>query len=422
MEKNALESIRYHQRAIKNGPDIAEREYTMKKALHPNQLKKLLTIAGLSQREAAQETNIPEGTFRHYVAGDQVIPRRDRVKIAQVIGCDIQALAPQYDVQDQLPSKLKGKTASFEADEYFAFGSVKTNIIILDGDGTDVYIPENIHTFYDPQPATFFDEVIQAKKQIQQEQEERKRSGKPYQWNGAKVLLSRIVISREPVHEQMTLSLWFKPRDHYIGLATRRCLEDPAFRQKYLPDDWSAPVTGLSCSMGIHLTVVSSDGYAILAQRGQHQSVHQNMFSCSISEGISPSFDRSTTGPAPDLYRCACRGLAEELGLLETDYSEIQMLSLSVDTQYALYGLHGLVKVNKRAEEIIRNWQTGVKDKQENKKLFVVPFTPSAISSFVVSHQPFSGGLISIYHSLVHEFGKAQVNAAISHVSQEEGC
>ncbi|WP_146505453.1 hypothetical protein [Thermosporothrix hazakensis] len=114
--------------------------------------------------------------------------------------------------------------------------------------------------------------------------------------------------------------------------------------------------------------------------------------------------------------------MAEELGLLETDYSEIQMLSLSVDTQYALYGLHGLVKVNKRAEEIIRNWQTGVKDKQENKKLFVVPFTPSAISWFVVSHQPFSGGLISIYHSLVHEFGKAQVNATISHASQEEGC
>src|SRR5215472_19159601 len=78
----------------------------MQEASHPNKLRMLLALAGLNQREAAREAGIPEGTLRHYVAGEQVIPRRDRVKLAQVIGCDIQDLAPQYNGQDDIPKKL----------------------------------------------------------------------------------------------------------------------------------------------------------------------------------------------------------------------------------------------------------------------------------------------------------------------------
>jgi len=142
------------------------------------------------------------------------------------------------------------------------------------------------------------------------------------------------------------------------------------------------------------------------------------MFDSSVSEAVSPSFYRSTTSQAPDVYRCACRGLAEELALQESiDFSssDILFLSFSVDTHYALYGLRGMVKVNKSFEEILRNWHAGVKDKMENKKIFAVPFTPQEVCSFVFSHEPFSpGGLVCLYHALVHEFGREQVNSAIS--------
>ncbi|MGB8343394.1 MAG: hypothetical protein WCD86_00845, partial [Ktedonobacteraceae bacterium] len=94
----------------------------------------------------------------------------------------------------------------------------------------EAYLSANIHTYYDPQPATFFDEVMQAKKQIQQEQDEKRQNGEPSQWNGEKYHLSKIVINREPIRESITLGLWFKPRDHYTGLATRRCLDNPDFR------------------------------------------------------------------------------------------------------------------------------------------------------------------------------------------------
>ena len=324
--------------------------------------------------------------------------------------------SPQTSSYTMTDEKIKRVPSFEEWNGCFSFGRLKTTTIVLDGDGTEAYLPANIHTHYDPEPAPFFKEVIQAKRQIQQEQEENQQHGKPYQWNGEKYHLSKIVMSREPLYESMVLGLWFKPRDHYTGLATRRCLDNPDFRKKYVPDDWSTPVIGMSCSMGVDLIVVSSDGYAFLTQRGQNQSVHQGMFHSSVSEGVSPSFDRSTVGQAPDLYKCACRGISEELGIHEpADFSlsAIQFLSFSVDTHYALYGLRGMVKVNKTAEDILRNWRAGVKDKMENKKIFAVPFTPQDVCSFVFSHEPFAG-LICLYHALVHEFGREEVNSVIS--------
>ena len=316
-----------------------------------------------------------------------------------------------------------GNQVTFSPDGHFSFGKIKTNSLVLDGDGTEAYLPTNIRTHYDPVPATFFEEVMQAKKQIQGEQEEKQQKGETYQWNGEKYHLSKIVLSREPIHESMTLGLWFKPRDHYTGLATRRCLDEPDFRIKYIPEDWdwSSPIVGFSCSLGIDLAVVTADGYVLLVQRGRHQSVHQEMFTASVSEAVSPAFDRSTSGHAPDLYRCASRGLAEELGLYETtDFalSDILLLNFSVDTHYALYGLRGMVKVKKKANEILQDWQNGVRDKIENKKIFAVPFTPQEVCSFVFSHERWAGGgLICLHHTLAHEFGRKEIDRIISSYS-----
>ena len=95
---------------IKSRADIAKKGRAMQEAPHPNKLRVLLAGAGLTQREVARESGIPEGTLRHYVAGEQVIPRRDRIKLAHVIGCDIQNLAPQYDIQGDMPKRSASKT------------------------------------------------------------------------------------------------------------------------------------------------------------------------------------------------------------------------------------------------------------------------------------------------------------------------
>ena len=47
-----------------------------------------------------------------------------------------------------------------------------------------------------------------------------------------------------------------------------------------------------------------------------------------VVEGLSRPIDRGANGEAPDVYRCAFRGLAEELGLRE---SEQKLMPLSVN-------------------------------------------------------------------------------------------
>jgi DNA-binding Xre family transcriptional regulator len=397
-----------------------------RKARETHTLRALARDARMNMRELAQEARIGESTL-HTWAKQGFIPKREAIlSLAHVLGCepdDLIHLVPDGNTQED-KSKNLGRGYTIALDTHFAFGKLKTTTMVLDGNGEEAYDPVNIHTHYDPQPATFFEEVRQAKEQIEREQAQKRMNGEPYQWNGEKYHLSKIVVSREPVREHMTLGLWFKPRDHFTGLATRRCLADPAFREKYLTDDhdWYTPIAGMSMSMGIDITVISADGYAILTQRGAHLSVHQNAFHSSVSEAVSPAFDQNTTSQAPDLYRSACRGLAEELGLREhADFSvsDIQILSFTVDTHYALYGLRGMVKVDKNADDIVRSWNAHAKDKMESKQVFAVPFAPEEICAFVLSHNPWAGGLICLYHSLVHEFGREEVESALSIIQED---
>jgi len=394
---------------------------------HPNKLRKLLAVAGLNQREAAREAGIPEGTLHHYVAGEQIIPRKDRVKLAQIIGCDSQDLAPQYDLQEDLPKKLglryrmtgeKKTLPMLESDGFFSFGKIETALIVLDGNGIEAYAPQNIRTFYDSRSVKFIREIEQVRKEIEKEQVQHEINGEPLQWNGDIYHLARYVLSREPVHEHMKLSLWFHPTDYYTVLAKNRCLKENVFRERHIPDDSEISLNTLPIPFGVGLSLLTADGYILFAQRGENLGVRPGYFMASVEEGLSRPLDRGTTSDAPDIYRCACRGLSEELGLIEnSDFSvsDILFLALGLDTEYYMCGLRGFLKSQKTASEIMRNWQIGVKDKMENKKLFAVPFTPEDVCKFVFSHEPWGGGaLMGIYHTLVHEFGKEQIDSAVS--------
>jgi hypothetical protein len=90
-------------------------------------------------------------------------------------------------------------------------------------------------------------------------------------------------------------------------------------------------------------------------------------------------------------------------------------LSFEVDTQYALWGILGMVKVRRTMAHILGSWQGGVKDKMENKKLFPVSFTPQDVCSSVFSQENWTpGGLICLYHTLTHEFGRREVDRILS--------
>ncbi len=307
-----------------------------------------------------------------------------------------------------------------ERDECFSFGTLKTTWKTLDGDGRAIYLPQHIHSHYIPFPEELPEELQTRRNQIQQEQEQRKNQGLPFFWNGAIYALDRFVIGRESTNEDMTLDLWFRPSDYYTFLATNMSLKEPVLREKYLVDvDWYEAVPYFSNSFGVSLAVITSDGYTVFTQRGKNVGSRPKVYDAGIVEGLSRPIDRSTTSEAPDVYRCACRGLAEELGLhdsIDFALTDITLLSFGVDTRYALRGLTGMVKIRKSIEKLLRLWDNGVRDKFENQKLFPVPFTPKDVIAFAYAHQPFAAGP-TLYYALVHEFGHSAVDEAFDSIS-----
>ena len=61
---------------------------------YPNALRSCIKQAGYSFREISRETTIPESTLYSWASGKQVIPHASRERLAQVIGCAAQELAP----------------------------------------------------------------------------------------------------------------------------------------------------------------------------------------------------------------------------------------------------------------------------------------------------------------------------------------
>jgi transcriptional regulator with XRE-family HTH domain len=328
---------------------------------------------------------------------------------------DIRALESNNDMKHQPPS-----LESEERDGCFSFGALKTTWKTLDGDGRSIYLPQHIRSHYIPFAQELPEELQARRSQIQQDQEQKKTQGLPFFWNGEIYALDRFVIGREPTNEDMTLDVWFRPSDYYTFLATNMSLNEPALREKYLADvNWSEAVPYFSHSFGVSLAVVTSDGYTAFTQRGKSVGARPKVYDTSVIEGLSRPIDRGTTGEAPDVYRCACRGLAEELGLYESiDFSvaDITFLGFGVDTRYALRGLTGMVKIKRSIEKLLFLWDNGVRDKFENQQLFPVPFTPKDVVSFAYAHQPFAPGP-TLYNALVHEFGRPMVEDAFDSVA-----
>jgi len=83
-----------------------------------------------------------------------------------------------------------------------------------------------------------------------------------------------------------------------------------------------------------------------------------------------------------------------------------------------MWGLFGMVKLKRSMKEVLDNLRRSVRDRFEHRKVFSDPFNPQDICYFVFSHEPFSpGGLICLYHSLVHEFGRKEVDNVIASYS-----
>lgn len=396
-------------------------------AAYPNRLKTLIKRDGYTWQQLEEDTGIAQGTLRRWAAGRCIIPHDARKTLAQFFRCAIDDFAPidaEPKESECMPEQAATPTRWQESDRCFSFGHIKTTEIVLDGDGTEMYLPQHIHAHYVPIPQELPDEFQFRKEQIRHEQEARKARGESYQWNGERYNLTRFVISRDPAHEEMVLHLWFAPSDYYTFLATSSALQEPAMRARYLSNvEWDEAVPLFAHSFSTLIAIVTSDGYTLLVQRGKGLGCRPNVFDVSLAEGLSRPLDRSITGQAPDVYRCAMRGLAEETRLhppVDFARDHLILTTFAVDTEFAMWGMFGFVKVERTANEVIQHINKS-RDLFENRKLFAVPFTPEDVSAFIFEHQPFSpGGIVCLYHALVHEFGYETVDRVIEQESKKQ--
>jgi hypothetical protein len=292
----------------------------------------------------------------------------------------------------------------------------------VDGDGELEYTPETINSRFDSSVENLPQDLLARRTQIEQQEKEKRDKGLSYHWNGSRYSLEEFVCGRTPLEENLTLQLHFRPSDYFTFLATNMSLDEKvsdegkivSLREKYLSQaSWHKPIEFFSNSFGVNLAVITSDQYLIVTQRSNVVGSRPGEFNISVSEGLSRPLDRSDQSGAPDVYRCAIRGVAEELGV-EIRNSDIRFLSLGVDEQYSQWALLGMVKSERSMEDVLTWRRTGVKDKWESIQLYAIPFTVEDVVCFVLSHRPWAPpALACVFHTLVHEFNRSKVEAAI---------
>ena len=309
--------------------------------------------------------------------------------------------------------------------ELFHFGNLNTSWTIVDG-GIEGgrYTSETIKTYFDQRPLKLTPDLQKLYQKIQKREEEKRQRGESFLWNGQRYYLNRFVTSRTSLQEYIALDLWFGPADYYTFQATQMSLDEKikenkkliSLREKYLKNiKWDKPVEFFSNSFSINLGIITEDNYLILTQRGENLGSRPGVFNISVCEGIN-RLDRKVESGAPNMFSTALRGIgeeiAEELGLLVND--DIIFLSFGVDIEYSQWGLLGMVRVNATKDQIIQWRASGVKDKWENIKLYFIPFRIEDVIKFVYSESPWGpAALCCIYHILIHEFARSEVNTII---------
>jgi hypothetical protein len=301
--------------------------------------------------------------------------------------------------------------------QFFSFGHIKTPWMIIDGDGEGEYAPRTIITHYEGHALELPNDLTKRKKEIQKREDAKQKEGKNFMWNGSRYFLDRFLINRTDLYENLSLHLWFRPTDYYTFLATNVSLDDDSLREKYVKDtDWTTTaVPYFSNDFAVYLVIITADEYTILPKRSDAVGIYKNSFTVSLSEGISRTLDRGTTTLAPDVYRCAIRGIGEEIGISDIPVSDVTLLSFGVNTQYVQWAMLGFAKVNKTVEEIVEFRSRGVRDKWENSEFNIVKFDLKEIVTYVFTHEPWApGALACLYQTLVHEFGREKVDKEIA--------
>ncbi|OYT31196.1 MAG: hypothetical protein B6U94_03955 [Thermofilum sp. ex4484_79] len=312
----------------------------------------------------------------------------------------------------------------------FVFGEVKTNWVVLDGDGEATYTCDSISVVYEDKKVDLPSDILVLRERIAKEEFEKALRGERYYWNGPSFCIKKVTIGRRG--RNLTLSLLLGLSDYYTFLATQMMLDvdisdippDPlktsnpfgrTLRERYLVDvDWRKPNVYLANAFAIGILLVTSDDMAVFTQRSELVGPRKNYFDCSFSEGFHPISDMENG--RHNIYRCIARGAFEEMGV-RPQYDNIVLLNFGVDTKYYIYAVQGYARVDVTSKEFLEYRALRAEDGWEAKQVFLVPFEVKEILKFMYKHGPWaSPTLANIYYVLVNNFGYDKVDSILKNL------
>lgn len=205
----------------------------------------------------------------------------------------------------------------------------------------------------------------------------------PHQWNGQKVALRSVAVSRTVDVEEVTLQMQFVSADHATMSAIGRVWLEAhrGHPNRILTGDQLRSVDPLlSNSFGMNATVETADGFLVVTRRGAMTSGWHGRWHTSVNEGVGPM--DILPGGRVDLVESLLRGLREELGVEAIDTPDLRSrvnvhtLVLEVDLyEWALLAHIDLRNTDWTASEIRAARGLGsAHDDWEASELRFVPF------------------------------------------------
>ncbi|GAA0547411.1 hypothetical protein GCM10010172_31500 [Paractinoplanes ferrugineus] len=301
--------------------------------------------------------------------------------------------------------------------EPFTLGSIKSTLLIVEGDGGHPIARRDVRLVIDSKTVEVPDEVAEWREAIIQEQARIEASGREPMWNGSSYAVDYVSVSRVPDVEDSRISIGLQRSDYFTFLAAQQ-LDRPmrdgqTLRSRYLDGKhWSSVPPFISSSFGINVAVSTADDQIIFSKRSSQVGTQPNVWNSSANEGLSRELDSTGTQP-PDLFRVAERGLDEELGISPGD-CELQLLGITLDVKRHQWGCIFWGRLQEHtADDWFMRTSRGVRDRFEHDSHELVPFTPEAVIQKLLEindEDAWAPVVPALYYlTLVRRFGRATV-------------
>src|SRR2546425_2785075 len=136
---------------------------------------------GWSQQKVAELVETSEDMVGRWERGISKPSPFYRERLCNLFGVDAEELGflektpHRAPFQKDSPNPTSPPHDTITTSPYFSFGHLQTTWIVVDGDGTEEYKQENIHTHFDPRPDKLPDDLAARREHIQKRQEENRQ-------------------------------------------------------------------------------------------------------------------------------------------------------------------------------------------------------------------------------------------------------